>query len=143
MILPYQDCEESIRALFDQYWSHDDKIVVLWGDDWSKNDIPATCDAWINMVVLFLEETVRAFGGGRFENERLLSGMVDISVFSKIGTGESTLLKTLDDVLAVYRSRRQGDLSFVSSPILLDKNPRVGVWRGRSALVPFEFRFRG
>lgn len=140
---PFTDCEQAIRDVFNTHWTASDTILVMWSDEWAATDIAPTHNQWINVQILYTDETVRAFGGGRFDNERLLSGVVIVSAYAKVGKGEDALLPLFDDVVKVFRSRRVGNLSFSSSATMLDTPPRIGIWRGRSAMIPFEWRFRG
>lgn len=143
MSTPFSDCETKIREIFETYWTHDPNITVFWGDDWQKADVPKDAEAWISLVVVFLDETIRAFGAGRFANERAISGVVEGTVFGRAGQGLDDVTQRLDQLMSVFRSRRDGALSFVSAPKVIVSPPRFGVWQGLTAMIPFEWRFVG
>lgn len=141
--IPYKNCYDDIRNVFKTNWTHDPDVFVTWSDDWAKVTVPDTAKTWLNLDVLFVDETLVAFGSGRFQNEMALEGVVDLTCFGKVGSGNADLLTNLSKAVAVFRSRRQDSLSFLGSATMLDTSPRIGIWRGRSAMIPFRYRFKG
>lgn len=118
---------------------------VVW--DQNTNDMApsaATSPHWLSMEIEFAEEDVIAFGGGRFQNERRLRGSVVLRGYAQRGRGETTLMAMLDAAQAVFRSRRSGDLSFLGPMVMPEPGADAkGIWRVRTAIAPFEYRFRG
>lgn len=140
---PYSDCDEAIKNVWNANWVVSPTIAVLWGDQWVANDIDATKRSWLNLQIIYTDEMIRAFGGGRFDNDRVIVGSVIVTVYVRVGTADEFLYSVFDDAMNVFRSRRVGNLSFSAVATMLDNPPRFGVWRGQSAMIPFEWRFRG
>ena len=118
---------------------------VVWHQN-TTDRAPAasTYQHWLHLSVEFADEVLRAFGGGRFQNERLLRGSVVIRAFAQRGRGEDTQLAMLDAAMAVFRSRRSGDLSFIGANVMPEPGASGdGVWWVRSGICTFEYRFRG
>ena len=120
-------------------------LPVVWHHN-SRDAAPsATTDpVWLHLAVEFADEVVVAFGGGRFNNERRLRGSVVIRAIARRGYGEAGLLAALDAAVAVFRSRRTGDLSFIGDMVMQEPGASAdGIWWVRSAFATFEYRFRG
>lgn len=136
-------CIAAIEAMWAANWARSEPVV--WHQNTNDAAPPAGTDQhWLHLSVEFAEESVVAFGGGRFNNERRLRGSVVIRGFAQRGRGEDTLFAMLDAAVAVFRSRRDGDLSFIGTMIMPEPGASSnGIWWIRSAIASFEYRFRG
>jgi hypothetical protein len=136
-------CIAAVEAMWAANWAGAEPVV--WHQNANDAAPPAgTEQHWLHLSVEFAEEAIVAFGGGRFQNERRLRGSVVIRGFAQRGRGEDTLLAMLDAAVAVFRSRRDGDLSFLGTMIMPEPGASSnGIWWVRTAIAPFEYRFRG
>jgi len=133
----------AIETMWAAHWARLEPVV--WHQN-TRDAAPsaATTQHWLWLSVEFAEEAVVAFGGGRRNNERRLRGSVVMRGFAQRGRGEDTLLAMLDAAVDVFRSRRSGDLSFVGTMIMPEPGASGdGIWWIRTAIAPFEYRFRG
>lgn len=136
-------CITAIESVWAANWARAEPVR------WHQNTTdrapdPASFPHWVWLSVEFADEVVRAFGGGRLQNERLLRGSVVIRAFAARGRGEDTQLAVLDAAMVAFRSRRSGDLSFVGSNVMPEPGASGdGIWWVRSGICTFEYRFRG
>lgn len=137
-------CLAAVEAMWTaNAWGRSEPVV--WHQN-TRDAAPsaATYPHWLNIAVEFAEEEVVAYGGGRRSNERRLRGSVVLRGFAQRGRGEDTLLAMLDAAVDVFRSRRSGDLSIVGAMVMPEPGASGdGIWWVRSAIAPFEYRFRG
>jgi hypothetical protein len=118
---------------------------VVWHQN-TRDQMPsaATNQHWLHIAVEFYDENVVAFGGGRRDNERRLRGSIVLRGFAQRGRGEDTLLAMLDAAVDVFRSRREGNLSILGEMVMPEPGASAdGIWWVRTAIAPFEYRFRG
>lgn len=136
-------CITAIEGVWTANWARSEPVR------WHQNTLDAAPSAatyqhWVQIAVEFAEEAIVAFGGGARQNERRLRGSVVIRAFAQRGRGEDTLLAVLDAAVDAFRSRRAGDLSFIGSNVMPEPGASGdGIWWIRSAIVTFEYRFRG
>lgn len=141
----YRDASDAVRAVWAANWPAPAGVPVRWHMN-TEEQVPdvGTTTHWLHLAVEFIEERIRAFGGGRFANDRVLSGSVVIRVFAARGHGEDTSLGLLSDAMTAFRSRRDGNLSFVGEAMIPEPGASEdGNWWVRSAIAVFEFRFQG
>lgn len=133
----------AVEAMWTANWAG--SVPVRWHHN-TTDAAPAaaTTPVWLRLAVEFADETVVAFGGGRFGNERRLRGSVVIRGLARRGTAEADMLAALDAAVAVFRSRREGSLGFFADMVMPEPGASGdGIWWIRSAIAVFEFRFTG
>lgn len=142
--MSYASAVTAVKAMWTAHWPSSPTYTVIWRDNATTQTPDITEGNWLHLSVDFLGERNVAFGSGRLSNEKAIMGTVIITVFTALGSGESTTLSLLDTALGVFRSRRDGALSFLgegSAPweAAIDD----GNWFGRSAALSFVYRFQG
>lgn len=144
-LTPYSDARAAIKAAWAGAWTGHDGVPVIWKEN-TAPVIPDPSEAanWLELEIDTGREQTVAFGGGLHRNEKVLSGSVVVRSYAAIGTGDDALFGLLDAALAVFRSRRDGDLNFIGQSAGYDQGPSEdGNWFFRAGLAVFEFRFRG
>lgn len=141
----HRTVRQAIEAVFAANWPHGATYPVLWHrNEQPQIPDPSAAPHWLHIAVVFGDDALRAFGGGRLANERLQFGSVQVRVFAEAGAGEDTALDLLSDAVAAFRSRRDGPLSFIGTNAGIDDGgTEDGAWWMRGALVAFEYRFAG
>ncbi len=142
---PYADSLDAIEAAWTAGWPAPAGVPVVWHQN-TSDVIPAasTYQHWLHIAVEHTGERLVAFGGGRAANEREVLGSVVIRVMAQRGRGEATQLSLLDQALAVFRSRRDGPLSFIGASVIDQPGASAdGIWWVRSGIAVFTYRFRG
>lgn len=133
-------CVTAIEAMWTANWARAEPVI--WHENTS--DAAPAASHWLHLSVTFSEDIIRAFGGGRLQNERLLRGSVVMRGFAQRGRGEATLLAMLDGAMTALRGQRAGDLSFVGANLMPEAAASGdGIWWMRTAVAVFEYRFRG
>lgn len=141
----YRDARDAVQTVWTANWPAPVGVPVRWHAN-TEEQVPdvGTTTHWLHLSVEYAEEAIRAFGGGRFANDRVLSGSVVIRVMAARGEGEDTGLDLLDDAMTTFRSRRTGALSFIGDAMIPEPGASEdGNWWVRSAIAVFEFRFQG
>ena len=143
----FTDARNAIKAMWTANWPAPSGVPVYWHEniDTTVPD-PGDADHWLHVLIEFDGDSLRAFGGGRLKNDRVLYGSITIRVFTARGMGEDTTLDLLDDASAAFRSRRSADgaLSCVGdNPFPAPQADTQGLWWMRSVLVAFEFNYVG
>ena len=144
MARPMTAAEAAVRALWAARWPAPAGVAVLWGDNETRPtpDAAATLD-WLHLVVEFSGRHVVAFGAGRGDAEREVTGRVQLSAMSRRGTGAARNTALLDDAVSVFEGRRENGLSFIGdAPIGEGAPSKDGAWWVRQSSVPFVFRYR-
>jgi hypothetical protein len=139
-------------------------ILAQWAAGWTRTDVPAhwrdndpeplpdpsTTPYFFRNEIDFGRERVRAFGGGRFANERVKYGSVLLRVFAaRYLQTDTEALDLLWAAESIFRSTRQGNLSFIGGASGFDVDTEqkpeweAGNWYMRASLVVFEYRFIG
>lgn len=142
---PYADSIAAIEAAWTADWSGHASVPVVWHQN-TNDQIPAAASHqhWLHIAVEHTSEKLVAFGAGRAANEREVHGSVVIRSLAQRGRGEATQLGLLDDALAVFRSRRDGALSFLGTSVIDQPGASAdGIWWVRSGIAVFTYRFRG
>lgn len=136
---------DAVKTVWDANWPHGATYPVIWHRN-ENPTLPVSGDAlhWIHIIVDFDADEIRAFGGGRLANDRAILGSVVVRVFTQAGYGEDTALDLLDAAISAFRSRRDGDLSFIGTITGVDDGgTEDGAWYIRGALIGFEYRYQG
>lgn len=142
----YRAARDAVQAVWTANWPVANAAVPIRWHSNTEEQIPdvATVSHWLHLSVEFSEERITGFGGGRFNNDRVLSGSVVIHVFAARGAGEDTALNLISDAMTTFRSRRDGPLSFIGDSLLPETGASEdGNWWMRSAIAVFEYRFQG
>lgn len=142
---PYEDSITAIEAAWTAGWPAPVGVPVVWHQNTNdQTPAAATYQHWLHVAVEHTSERLVAFGGGRAANERELLGSIVIRAMAQRGRGEAMLLSLLDQALAVFRSRRNGALSFVGTSVIDQPGASAdGIWWVRSGIAVFTYRFRG
>ena len=143
----YKLIRDSIEDVWDDGWTHSGTEVPVY---WRSNDAdplpdPSSVSHFLRNEVSFGREAAVAYGGGRFRTERLQFGSIVIRVFaSRAVRDEDTLLNLLSDAMEVFRSKREGSISFIGPGSGFDEGATEdGNWFYRASLQVFEYRFQG
>jgi hypothetical protein len=141
----YTDTRDAIQAVWTANWPHGTTHPVLWHSNESPQvPAPGSADHWLLLAVEFGQDSIAAYGAGRLQNDRRLTGSVVVRVFAARGEGEDTALDLLSDAVAALRSRRDGPLSFIGAITGIDDGgSEDGNWWLRAAVIGFEFRHAG
>lgn len=141
----YRQAADQVRAVWTANWAPVSGVPVLWDlNTLERTPTDAATAHWLHLSIEFAVEELRAYGGGRLANERLLMGSLVIRAFARRGYGEATLLDLLSAGMAAVRGRRVGDLSFIGDAVIPEPGASEdGAWWMRSAIAAFEFRFVG
>lgn len=142
----YGDATAAIKALWDTEWAAAGEAAPIRWHHNTKDSIPvrATAPHWLHLAIEFDQEIVVAFGGGRRNNERELTGSVVIRSLASAGIGETECLRLLDVAIGVFRAQRAGALSFIGAMALQQPGASEdGAWWIRSAIAAFTYRFQG
>jgi hypothetical protein len=137
------DAIDAIETMWTANYAGSDPVVWHHNANGAAPSAASTA-TWLHLAVEFADERIVAFGGGRFNNERRLRGSVVIRAIGRRGAGEGDILDALDEAVAVFRSRRTGDLSFIGDMVMPEPGASAdGIWWVRSAIATFEYRFLG
>jgi hypothetical protein len=140
----HKDCQNEIISIWNAAWTHSTVPVYWHANDADPVPDPSTVRHFLRNEVDFGRETVRAFGGGRFANERILTGSVLLRVFAaRMERSENTLLDLMSDAIAAFRSVRTETLSFIHASGFDESAAEDGNWYMRGSLVVFEYNFVG
>lgn len=141
----YKQIRDAVEGIWDAGWTRLDVPVYWRSNDADPLPDPSTIDHFFRNEVSFGQETVVASGGGRFATERLQFGSVLIRCFvSRTLQDEDEMLNLLADAMKLYRSVKQGQLSFIGTGSGFNEGPTEdGNWFYRGTLTVFEFRFQG
>lgn len=145
----YRTIHEQIEALWNAGWTHADVPVVWRANAPDSRPDPGLTPHFLRNEVQFGRETIIAYGGGPGRNFRALFGSVLFYIFSaRAEQDEDTGLDLMADAVAIYRSQRVGDLSFIGDHSGFDVGPdqqplEDGNWFVRGAMVVFQYRFQG
>ena len=135
---------DAIRAAWDARWPHGTAYRVLWQQNDNESvPEPGEARAWLHIAIDFDGEDVRAFAGGREASDREWRGTIEIRVIAETGFGDDAALDLLDDAVNVYRSRREGGLSFIDgSTEIFDSATEDGAWFVRGTMLPWTQEYR-
>ena len=142
---PYADSVAAVAAAWASGWPAPSGVPVLWHHNGS-DAVPSRVSTqhWLHLAVEHSSERLVAFGAGRGAHEKELHGSVVIRVMAARGLGEATQLALLDQALGVFRSRRDGPLSFLGTSVIeMPGASADGAWWVRSGIAVFVYRFRG
>lgn len=141
----YNTIQDAIAGLWDAGWTHTDVPAYWRANDADPTPDPATTAYFFRNEVQFGRDAMRAFGGGRGQNERAQFGSVLLYAFvSRAERDQRRLLSLLADGASIFRSVRQGNLSFIGDPSGFDQGPTEdGNWFVMGVQFVFEFRFVG
>lgn len=141
------------------YLTISNEIISLWNSGWTHVGVPAYWRAndadplpdpssishFLRNEVDFGRERMMAYGAGRFGNERSQFGSVLLTVWAdRALRSEDTALELLADGMAIFRSVRSNELSFIGEGSGFTMEPSEdGNWFVRGAQLVFEYRFIG
>lgn len=141
----YRQVRDQIANIFNANWMHPE-VQVYWREN-IPDPLPSPQDGehFLMLEVDPGRESIMAFGAGRFENERALFGSLRIYVFSARSLrSEDVTLDLLAESVAIFRSLREGNLSFIGDGSSFSEGATDdGGWYMRGSLVVFEYRFVG
>lgn len=143
---------DQIEGIWTPAWAVNNAAVPVY---WRENDTevlpdPGVTPYFLRNEISFGRERVRAFGGGLAANERVKFGSVLVRVFAaRALQNDDTALDLLSAAEGIFRSVRQGNLSFIGDSSGFDDDGTItpeweaGNWYMRGSLIVFQYRFVG
>lgn len=142
----YRTISDTIQTLWGVGWAAHSDVPAYWrNNDPDVFPDPSTSYHFMRNEIEFGRERLMAYGEGRMLNERSQFGSIVITVWtSRALQNEDVALDLMADAMAIYRSVKVGELSFIGEGGGFITGPSEdGNWFVRGAIIVFEYRFIG